>query len=59
MYIRNMKLKQFIMKLSRTYEVKKYREEFKENYEKHMQESYKKYEAWLERTKSVCKIISK
>ena len=54
-----MKLKEFIMKLSRKYEVKKYREEFKENYEKHMQESYKKYEAWLERTQSVCKIISK
>ena len=54
-----MKLKQFIMKISKAYQLKKYQKQCKESYDKHMEESYKKYQAWLESTKKTCHFISK
>ena len=58
-YICIMKLKQFIMKISKAYQLKKYQKQCKESYDKHMEESYKKYQAWLESTKKTCHFISK
>ena len=50
-----MKLKQFIIKISKVYHMKKYQAEFKKIYEKHTEEAYKRYKAWVETFHTVSK----